>query len=428
MPLDWPLVKLGDVVNQITVGWVGPMSKEYRPQGIPFLRSLNVRPLRIDLSDVRYIGAEFHNRISKSRLGPGDVVVVRTGDPGTVAVIPSTIPEANCADLVVIRPGEKVNPDYLAYFLSSTARNQIHAHVVGAVQQHFNIGSARDLLIPLPSRAEQDRVAALVTTIDGKIAVNRRVNQSLTELTTTLFKSWCVDFDPVTAKAADRVPPGVPAELARLFPSTFREAEFGPIPEGWRIDGLDSLATFQNGLAMQKYPPDESGSLPVVKIAELRAGSVNGSDRASNVPSEAVIDDGDVVFSWSGSLLVRIWCGGRAALNQHLFKVTSKHFPKWFYYLWTLEHLQEFQNIAADKRTTMGHIKRHHLRDAKVFIPAPELLAEMGKVFEPAIERMQLNEVENGVLGRLRDALLPRLLSGQLQLKPEKAPTETSQR
>ena len=89
---NWPEVRLGDIADEITVGWVGPMTEEYRESGVPFLRSLNVKPFRIDRTDIRYISSDFHARIAKSRLRPGDVVIVRTGNPGTAAVIPEWLP------------------------------------------------------------------------------------------------------------------------------------------------------------------------------------------------------------------------------------------------------------------------------------------------------------------------------------------------
>src|SRR5574341_1157075 len=122
----------------------------------------------------------------------------------------------------------------------------------------------------------------------------------------------------------------------------------GEIPKEWKICGLDQIATYLNGLALQKYPSNGNDFLPVIKIAQLRAGNVEGADRAgTNMPSEYIVEDGDVLFSWSGSLEVEMWCGGRGALNQHLFKVTSDNYPKWFYYLWTRHHLSNFQDIAA---------------------------------------------------------------------------------
>lgn len=179
---------------------------------------------------------------------------------------------------------------------------------------------------------------------------------------------------------------------------------------------LDDTAHFLNGLALQKFPPIGEESLPVIKIAQLRKGDTSGADRASrDLKTEYIIQDGDVLFSWSGSLEVAIWCGGAGALNQHLFKVTSDKYPKWFYFLWTKYHLPNFRQIAASKATTMGHIQRKHLTEASVVIPPDNVLRAANDVFTPLIEAFINNGIQAYNLASLRDTLLPRLISGQLR-------------
>jgi type I restriction enzyme S subunit len=158
---------LSDLCTRITVGYVGPMVAEYRSDGIPFLRSQNVRPFKIDRSSEKYISSEFHEKISKSRLAAGDVAVVRTGYPGTAAVIPEDLQVANCADLVVITPGEHLDPHYLTMFLNSSfGRTQVSGKLVGAAQKHFNVGAARKLELPLPSLDIQQSLVKFVNEVD----------------------------------------------------------------------------------------------------------------------------------------------------------------------------------------------------------------------------------------------------------------------
>ena len=190
------------------------------------------------------------------------------------------------------------------------------------------------------------------------------------------------------------------------------------MPYGWEVKALDEIANFKNGLALQKFRPnDDEDGLPVVKIAQLRSGKADGGEWATeNLTPECIIDNGDVIFSWSGSLMVKVWCGGRAALNQHLFKVTSAKYPKWFYLSCVQYHLEEFQGIASDKATTMGHIKRQHLREAKIVVPHDDLLAAADNFIAPLIEKATLTQTNSGTLEATRDVLLPRLLSGELQV------------
>jgi type I restriction enzyme S subunit len=229
-----------------------------------------------------------------------------------------------------------------------------------------------------------------------------------------LFKSWFVDFDPVRAKAEGR-DPNLPRDLDDLFPDSFDDSEVGEIPSGWRVCALDEIAHFLNGLALQRFPVSDGRALPVIKISQLHAGSAEEADQASaDIPREYVIRDGDVLFSWSGSLAVELWCGGPGALNQHLFKVTSERYPKWLYYFWTRQHLADFRQIAAGKATTMGHIQRGHLRAAQVLMPPNRLLDAMSVHIEPLLARVVAVRLESRSLAVVRDTLLPALVSGQL--------------
>jgi type I restriction enzyme S subunit len=270
--------------------------------------------------------------------------------------------------------------------------------------------------IPLPDPDEQRAIAHILGTLDDKIELNRRMNETLEAIARALFKSWFVDFEPVRVKAEGR-DLGLPKPIADLFPDSFQDSQFGEIPKGWAMRGLDEIAWFLNGLALQKYPSKDGRSLPVIKIAQLRAGNTIGADVASvDLEQAYVVDDGDVLFSWSGSLECVLWTGGRGALNQHLFKVTSAEFPKWFYFLWIHQHLADFRHIAAGKATTMGHIQRHHLSDAKVIVPPGDTLKVAGDVLSPLINRIIVTRIESRTLAALRETLLPKLISGEVRV------------
>lgn len=176
---------------------------------------------------------------------------------------------------------------------------------------------------------------------------------------------------------------------------------------------------YLNGLAMQKYRPtaDETG-IPVLKIKELRQGCCDDNSElcSPNIKSEYIIHDGDVIFSWSGSLLVDFWCGGICGLNQHLFKVTSSNYDKWFYYSWTKHHLDRFVAVAADKATTMGHIKRDELAKAEVLIPNEADYKRIRTLLQPIYDLIITNRIENKRLAKIRDILLPKLMSGELDV------------
>ncbi len=154
-----PMRQIGELCDKVTVGYVGAMASRYVPTGVPFLRSQNIRPFRIDLGGLTHIDQEFHAEISKSALRPGDVAVVRTGYPGTAAVIPENLPDSNCSDLVIVRPGERLDPHFLTLFFNSDyGKRMVAGKLVGAAQKHFNVTAAKEALMPMLTRPEQAEV------------------------------------------------------------------------------------------------------------------------------------------------------------------------------------------------------------------------------------------------------------------------------
>lgn len=386
MRSKWQIKKLSEVA-ELTVGFVGTMAQHYVDDGITFLRSTNISPFNISLDDVKYISAEFNQKIKKSELRTGDVVIVRTGKPGACAVIPEIIEPWNCSDLVIIRANTKiVLPLYIASYIN-LASGVINAHLVGAVQQHFNVGSAKKMEIPVPPMHIQKQIVGIIDAIDTRMKVNSTINDNLLQQARSIFrKAFIENYD---------------------------------LPKTWSKGCLLDIADYLNGLAMQKYRPSEDEiGIPVLKIKELRQGSCDDSSElcSPSIKSDYIVHDGDIIFSWSGSLLVDIWCGGVCGLNQHLFKVTSKTYDKWFYYLWTAHHLDRFVAIAADKATTMGHIKREELSKAEVVIPSNEDYEEIGAILKPMVDLIIANRTENRKLAALRDELLPKLMSGEIDV------------
>jgi type I restriction enzyme S subunit len=283
----------------------------------------------------------------------------------------------------------------------------------GTAVPHISGDQIKRYRFMLPPLSEQREIGEVLGTIDERISLNRRMNETLASMQCFLFKNWFVDFGPTNAKLNEETPYLEPG-LWSLFPGALGHSN---VPLGWSLQPLDEVADFLNGLALQKYPPEEEESLPVIKITELRQGISPKSDRASkHIPPPYVVNDGDILFSWSGSLTHVVWTGGPGALNQHLFKVTSEKYPKWFVYHWIGEHLPKFQSIAASKATTMGHIQRHHLREAVTVVPDVKVLSAVDKIIGPLFERHVANSIENRQLSEFREFLLPKLMSGEVRL------------
>ena len=279
---------------------------------------------------------------------------------------------------------------------------------------YVSLTAQRSFKLIVPELPRQYAIANIISALDDKIELNRRMNETLEVSARALFRDWFIDYGPTRAKAEGR-PAYLAPDLWSLFPERFGD---DGVPEGWCETPLDQIAEFLNGLALQKYPAAPGApSLPVIKISELRSGVSAGSNRAStDVPAKYVVDDGDFLFSWSGSLLAKFWTEGAGALNQHLFKVTSHTYPAWFYAQWVWHHLAEFQAIAASKATTMGHIQRGHLSAAMTVFPPPATLAAMSELMQPLFDQVIRNLLESRTLAATRDALLPKLMSGELRV------------
>ncbi|MBE2269346.1 MAG: restriction endonuclease subunit S [Anaerolinea sp.] len=353
---------------------------------------------------------------SSARILPTHTVCLsRTASVGYVIVMGK--PMATSQDFVNWVCSDALDYRFLKYVLLAE-KDSFLRFASGTTHQTIYYPEVKAFHICLPPKAEQKVIADILTSLDDKIELNRRMNATLEATARTIFQSWFVDYDPVHARARGEQPLGMDEEIAALFPDSFEDSELGMIPAGWRVVPLDQIADFRNGLALQKFPPEGDEYLPVIKIRELRQGySDENSDKASpNIKETYILHDGDVVFSWSGSLMIDVWCGGKGALNQHLFKVTSVQYPKWFYLYWSKYHLDSFIDIAADKATTMGHIQRHHLTSALTVVPPDEVLSRLSRFVEPLVDQMIQLRIESRKLAELRDTLLPLLMNGELTL------------
>ena len=437
---EWPIMSLREAgVSLIDCEHRTPPAAE---RGYPYVAIPQVKDGRINLNGVRRITRErFDEWTRKADPKSFDIVLSRRCNPGETGFVSEGLKFALGQNLVLLRSdGTKVFKPFLRWLVRGPRWwDQVGVYInVGAVFDSLKCGDIPGFRLPIPPLPEQRSIAHVLGTLDDKIELNRQMNQTLEDMARALFKSWFVDFDPVHAKATLKhhaTPPQggsdwsveraraylnrMDPNIAALFPHRFVDSERGPVPEGWRVKALDEIAVFQNGLALQKYrPKGDEEWLPVVKIAQLRSGKADSEEKATaTIRPECVIEDGDVVFSWSGSLMVKVWCGGRAALNQHLFKVTSTNFPKWFFLHCIRSHLGDFQTIAAGKATTMGHIKRHHLSEAMCAAPNGQILSAANGLMTALLEKSVSASIQSRTLAALRDTLLPKLISGEVRIK-----------
>lgn len=367
------------------------------------ITSKHIKGHSIDFDNAYFISEDDYQKIIKrSKVDKWDVIISMIGEYcGFCYVEDSTFTDYAVKNVGIFKVGERIKSLWLYYYLTSPdGKAQLKSIRAGSSQPYVSLGALRDLIIPVPSIEKMEEIVSILSSLDRKIELNNKINADLEEMAQAIFKNWFVDFEP-------------------FKDGKFVDSELGMIPKGWKVGTLTEIASYMNGLAMQKFPPENNEvSLPVLKIKELGQGFCGtDSDRCScNIKDECKIHNGDVIFSWSGTLLVDVWCGGDCGLNQHLFKVTSKDYPKWFYYYWTKHHLQEFIHIAKDKAVTMGHIKRGHLEEAMVAIPDNDSMEKAHELFEPILSKMISLRLENSRLSLLRDTLLPRLMSGEIEV------------
>ena len=257
----------------------------------------------------------------------------------------------------------------------------------GSVMIHITKKDMERQEVRVPSLEIQKQIASILDSLYNKIELNNRINHNLIKLAQELFNN--------------------------------KIAENACRSSGWRSASLLDIAEYLNGLAMQKYPAiNGEFSLPVLKIKELgqQACDANSDRCTETIPEQYIVKDGDIIFSWSGTLLLDFWCGGKCGLNQHLFKVSSDMYPDWFVYFWTKHHLDRFIRIAKDKAVTMGHIKRGDLGKAEVVIPEDAVMKKLDGEIAPLISECIERRIENRKLQGLRNSLLPKLMSGELKI------------
>jgi type I restriction enzyme, S subunit len=420
---EWRNVALEDVAADVTVGHVGPMASEYVEQGIPFLRSQNVEPLRINETDLKFITNEFHSRLKKSALTPGDVVIVRTGKPGTCAVIPRTLPVANCSDLVVVRCGPELDSRFLAYYVNSVAAHHVNSHLVGAVQQHFNVGSARTMVMRLPNLSEQRAIVHILGTLDDKIELNRRMSDTLEALARTLFKSWFVDFDPVHAKA-ERRDPGLPKPVGDLFPSRFVDSELGQVPEGW---GVGNLCEVVEQLRDQENPLSSVAALfHHFSIPAFDEGQTPKAEYGESIKSVKFrVPPGVILLSKLNPEIERVWMvdvrpGERAVCSTEFLALRARaQFTRSYVYCLTRSPVfrQQIEGLVTGTSKSHQRAQVDSILNLAAVLPPSSFVAAFDRAADCLLARTLECRRESRDLFSLREALLPKLISGELRVK-----------
>ena len=376
-------VKLGEIGKIITGCTPSTKKSEYYADNkYMFVGPSNIKKVMYVVSSEKNISEKAFEDYKNRFIEENSIVVDCIGsDMGNVAIVKSKCLTNQQINAISNIDEECYNIKYIYYVLSTMKK---YFHLIGtngSTMPILNKTMFENIEVEIPKIEIQNKIAKILSKLDDKIKLNNEINNNLHELMKIMFNN-CIDN-----------------------------------LEEYEESVLSKIANYKNGLAMQKFRPIDESGLPVIKIKEMNSGITSETERCrSDIDSDVIIDNADILFAWSGTLCMSIWCEGRAGLNQHIFKVTSDKYPKWFYYFWTLKYLDNFIEIAAGKATTMGHIKRTELDKAIVKIPNEKIMEKMDKIFTPMFNEYVNNSIESKNLSELRDTLLPKLMNGEIDL------------
>ncbi|MCP5279465.1 MAG: restriction endonuclease subunit S [Thiobacillus sp.] len=400
MPSEWRETTLGEVVN-LKRGFDLP-AKQRTKGGVPIVSSSGV--------------SDYH---CEAKVKAPGVVTGRYGTIGQVFFCEQDFWPLNTTLFVEDFKGN--DPKFIFYFLKTV---DFFAYSDKAAVPGVNRNHLHTARVQIPDEKTQTEIAQTLGVLDDKIALLHETNATLEAIAQALFKSWFVDFDPVRAKAEGRDPEGVTPEVADQFPSEFEDSELGGIPKGWRTTSVYDLAEYVNGAAYKAFAPNtESRGLPIIKIAELKAGVTSQTAYSDKeMPEKYRIQAGDILFSWSGnpetSIDTFVWPHSAGWLNQHIFRVIVNDAQERVFVLQVLRHLRPvFSGIARNKQTTgLGHVTIADMKRLLVAMPDRAVLGQFVDLVAPIQRRVFENEQQALNLTELRDTLLPRLMSGKFRI------------
>jgi len=358
----------------------------------------------------------------KNSIIPADAIMMSCigSDMGKAAIAGKTCITNQQINSIVVN---RNHCSKFVYYNLSLRQNEIRGMASGSAVPILNKNEFAKIPISLPSLIEQRAIAQVLGSLDDMIELNRQMNETLEAMARAIFKSWFVDFDPVRAKAEGR-DTGLPPDIANLFPDSFEESELGLIPRGWEQIAVFNIAKFVNGAAFKNDDFSESSKgRPIIKIAELKNGITPQTKFTSKeLGPKYKIDSGEILFSWSGSpdtsIDIFVWTLGPAWLNQHIFRVTENRSSDRYFIYNLLKYLKPvFIEIARDKQTTgLGHITEKDLKALKICLPPEEVIMAFNNSASTIFEQFYQSILESQTLSKLRDLLLPKLISGEIRV------------
>ena len=424
MSSELPLLPLSSIVRSdspITYGVVKPGEED--PNGVAFIRSGDVNGGVIDPSLLRTITDSVSRQYKRTLLEGGEILVSLVGTPGQAAIVPCSLAGANIArQVALVRVDPTHSTRYIYYCLTSKqGKASLLAYSKGSVQQVINLGDLQTVEIPVPAASEQKAIAHILGILDDKIELNRKTNETLEAMAKALFKSWFVDFDPVRAKVEGRST-GLPAEISDLFADSFEDSELGEIPCGWETGRLEEIleidpprqlrrGSISPYLEMKGVPTSGHSAVDVIG-REFSSGSKfrNGDTLLARITP--CLENGKTAFvdflkdgetGW-GSTEFIVMCGRREEVNPFAYYLARSE-------VFRNNAIQNMVGSSGRQRVPSDAVSGFTLP-----LPPEEILVKFGLLATNLMRRISANADQSVILSKIRDALLPKLISGELRI------------
>jgi type I restriction enzyme S subunit len=434
MESEWPRVAFADAPVVIIDGDRGknyPKRTDFLESGhCLFLNTGNVTTDGFDFSQCQFITKQKDTVLRKGKIKRHDLVMTTRGTVGNVAYYNDRIPFDHIrinSGMVIFRPDpQQVEPLYLYQFLrSSVFKRQVAALRTGSAQPQLPIRDINRIKLSVPPLAEQQAIAHILGTLDDKIELNRRMNETLEAMAQAIFKSWFVDFDPVRARLDGQQPPGLAPHIAELLPDAFEASELGEIPEGWGIEPIGDIidavgggtpstknpAYWEDGIHYFATPKSLSGlSSPILLETERKV-----TDAGLAKISSGLLPVGTVLLSSRAPVGYLAITEIPVCINQGFIAMICDGKVSNYYVLnWAHANMAEIKLRAGG--TTFAEISKRNFRPIPALVPPAEVIAAFDAVTEPLYTKIRVNLEESRTLAELRDALLPKLISGELRV------------
>ena len=376
---------------------------------------------------VRYINEQTYSEFFRGHPVPGDLIFVTKGSPGQVCMVPDEVDFCIAQDMVALRANPKIiYPKYLfAILRSKEAQFKIRNLHVGSMIPHFKKSDFDKLEIPLVNQSKQQFIGDFYYSISKKIERNTKMNETLEDIAKTLFKSWFIDFDPVRAKAEGR-PTGLSKEISDLFPDSFEDSELGEIPDGFKVDSVDN----QYDISIGKTPPrkepqwfsENQQDIPWASIKDMGDADVYINKTSEFLTNEAieklnirVIPKNNVILSFKLTV-------GRVAIlqkdmctNEAIAHFVPKDNDLSEVFTYCLLKSIRYESLSSTSSIATA-VNSKIIKAMKCIFPSKALLIAFNEFCHPIYKKIETNTNEIETLISLRDALLPKLISGELKI------------